>query len=566
MITTAQTSGSTPTFIFPVTPDSLATGGTDLQFEAELFAPLYHSFYTAAGAVDEGASVANLPVFSDGDKTVTITLKSAFRWSDGVPVDASDVVFFMDLVAAALRENAANFLTSPGLFPSNISSVTTPSKYTVILHLTRSFNPSFFIKNQLIDNLFPLPSTVWNVASAGGPHLDYTVPANARKIYDYLAKEGGQLSTFATNPLWKVVDGPFKLSAFSATNGSYTLVPNPSYGGSPKARFSALQVDSETSPTTALNAFKAGSLDVIGLASDQVSEIAGLRSQYHADVFGIPYNGFTPAILNFHDATGHFDKIIAQPYARQALAHLVDQPGYITGVYKGAAVPSYTAVPQGTPYSPAGNPYPYSPAAAARLLSAHGWKVVDNGQTTCERPGTGTGECGAGIPAGTPFSFTWFYSTGSPDLELESQAFASAAKQVGIDVILAARTYNYIYANFDDAVPGNTYVNDWGVSFGSEEGTYADPTTAQVWSSSAGYNYGGYSNPVADRLFAASVYGSNPDAVKTELSFVGQSLPALFFPVADVFLAISKGVGSTAQGWNYNAHNSAYEYLYKTKT
>jgi peptide/nickel transport system substrate-binding protein len=565
VISTATLAGSTPTFIFPVTPDALSTGGTDLQFQAHLFAPLYHSFYTAAGLVDEGTSAANPPVFTDGDKTVTITLKRTFRWSDGRPVDASDLIFFMDLVKAALQENGANFLTAPGLYPSNVASVTTRGQYTVILHLTRSFNPEFFTKNQLIDNLFPLPSTVWNVASTGGPHLDYTVPANARKIYDYLAKQGGQLSTFATNPLWKVVDGPFKLSSFSATNGSYTLVPNPSYGGSPKAQWSAFQVESETSDTAALNAFKAGSIDMIYLTSDQVSEIPNLRSQYHAAVWGVPYNGFTPAILNFHDATGHFDKIIAQPYARQALEHLVDQPAYIKGVYKGAAVASYTGVPQGTPWSPAGNPYPYNQAAAARLLSAHGWKVVKNGQTTCERPGTGTGECGAGIPAGTPFRFTWFYSTGAPDLQLESQAFASAAKGVGIDVILGAKTYNYIYANFDDAA-GLSDANDWGVSFGGTFGTYADPTLGQGLSTSAGYNYGGYSNSAANRLFAASEYGSNPNAVKTELSFLSDNLPWLFFPVQDVFLAARKGIGSTAQGWLYSAHNSAYQYIYKTKT
>jgi peptide/nickel transport system substrate-binding protein len=567
VITTEQLTGSTPTFIFPITPIALATAGTNLQFQAGFFAPLYHSFYTPEGAVDEGTSVANTPVFSDGDKTVTITLKRTFKWSDGKPVDASDVVFFMDLLKAALKESSANYLTGSGLFPSNVSSVTTSGQYTIIFHLIRSYNPNFYLKNQLVDNVFPLPSTAWNVASAGGPHLDYTVPANAAKIYNYLAKQGGMLSTWTTNPLWKDVDGPFRLAAFSPTNGSYTLAPNPSYGGSPRPRTSAVKVESETSTTAALNAFKAGELGGIQLTSDETKQIATLRSQYHAHVFGVPYNGFNSGIFNFHDATNHFGQIISQLYARQALARLVDSPAYITGVYKGLAVPSYTAVAQGTPYSPASNPYPYSPSAAAQLLSAHGWKVVKGGQTTCARPGTGAGQCGAGIPAGTPFKFTWYYATATPDLALMSQAFASAAKQVGIDVELAARSYNYIYQYFDDAdAQGRAHINDWGVAMPGVSGPYLDPTTAQIWSPSAGYNLGGYNNPAATRLMKESVYGNNPAAVKNELAFIGQNLPALFFPVEDIFLAVSNDFSSTAEGWKNNVYNTAYQYLYKTKT
>ena len=41
------------------------------------------------------------------------------------------------------------------------------------MHLTQAYNPGFFLNNQLQDtnNVYPLPSTDWNVAAAGGPHL-----------------------------------------------------------------------------------------------------------------------------------------------------------------------------------------------------------------------------------------------------------------------------------------------------------------------------------------------------------------------------------------------------------
>ena len=102
------------------------------------------------------------------------------------------------------------------------------------MHLKRAFNPGFFLNNQLALNLYPLPSQDWNVASADGPHLDWNVPANAKKIYDYLSKAGGQVGNFASNPLWKIADGPFVLSSFSPVTASWTMKANPSFGGTPK--------------------------------------------------------------------------------------------------------------------------------------------------------------------------------------------------------------------------------------------------------------------------------------------------------------------------------------------
>jgi peptide/nickel transport system substrate-binding protein len=36
-------------------------------------------------------SLASAPTWSNGDKTVTVTPKSSYRWSDGQPVTARDV-------------------------------------------------------------------------------------------------------------------------------------------------------------------------------------------------------------------------------------------------------------------------------------------------------------------------------------------------------------------------------------------------------------------------------------------------------------------------------------------
>ena len=44
-------------------------------------------------------SPADAPVYSDGGKTVTINLKG-WKWSDGETVDASDVMFWLNMMKA----------------------------------------------------------------------------------------------------------------------------------------------------------------------------------------------------------------------------------------------------------------------------------------------------------------------------------------------------------------------------------------------------------------------------------------------------------------------------------
>lgn len=42
----------------------------------------------------------------------------------------------------------------------------------------------------------------------------------------FLNVQSQDLSTYNTNPLWKVVDEPFKLQSFN-TSGYVSMVPNP---------------------------------------------------------------------------------------------------------------------------------------------------------------------------------------------------------------------------------------------------------------------------------------------------------------------------------------------------
>ncbi len=557
-LTYYQLSGSTPTYIFPILPSGNGSTITE-QWQDVMFLPLYNNFaYGSSPGVNFSISLANKPVFSDGNKTVTIQFKHGFKWSDGKPVVAHDLLFSIALLKAAVGESAANWTAfTPGFFPQSVASATAPDPYTVVMHLTRAFNPGFFLNNQLAANVFPMPSTAWNIASAGGSHLDWNVPANAKKIYDYLGKAGGQIGNFATNPLWKVADGPFVLSSFSPVTSSWTLKANPSFGGTPKPYLDSVQGITYTGITPLLNAMRTGTLDVGSVDFSQLADVSSLKSQGYS-VFGLPSFGWAGVVWNFKDTTGHFDKIIAQLYFRQVMAMLVNEPAIISGIYHGAAGLAYGPVPPvpKTPYVPANavNPqYPYNPAKAVATLKAHGWNVVPNGTTSCKNAGSGPNQCGAGIPAGTPLSFTWYTQTAAagPYVPLTDETVTSEAKQAaGIDVKLIQKTFDYIATNLNDPDPSVAkYINTWGVENFSGYADQAYPTQNSIFNSTGSFNSGAFVDSKMDQLINNSVFGSDPNAVTKEASYESTVLPALFLPNYDLIYAVSKRVGGTPNSY-----------------
>jgi peptide/nickel transport system substrate-binding protein len=579
-ITVGQLHGDTPGSTFPLI--DIATCNTPtLNFVENRYVPLYAGPDGAEPKIDEGLSAARSPRYSDADRTVTIELKPGLRWSDGKPVDAEDVLFYLDLLKAAIKQAPKNWCQySPGDLPDNIASWTASGTHTVILHLTHAVNPSWFTANQLQDaggGVYPLPSQDWNVDSTTGTHItDWaTNPGDALKIYDYLHQQGGDLATFASNPLWKVVDGPFELKGFNAADGSYDLVPNPSYRLEPKAHTSDISVRTYSDSASMLAAMESGSLDVGTIEpGTQLAAIPGLRRNGYS-VFGGPGWGWFGGIINFKDTTDDFDKVVAQPYIRGVFAELVNQPQIIKSVYHGWAVPAYGPAPTApaSPFVPAGatrSPYSYDPTRAADTLQAHGWKVRPGGETTCAKPGTAQDECGAGIPAGTPIRFVWANPPRSLSAvgALESAAFAGEAKRAaGIDVTLVSKPFSSLIADYDDQNPAAArYIDAWGVN--NYGGVYTDyyPTQDGLMNAGGALNIGAYGDPVANRLMQASVASPRATAIVGEVSYFSKSYPVFYMPDQDWITAVSDRVGGAQKAFlAMTQQQYAFQLLYRDK-
>jgi peptide/nickel transport system substrate-binding protein len=558
--------GQSPTWILPIVTAANNLVYNVTYFDYQMWRPLYWTNNGVAPTINPAMSLASLPVWSNSDTTATITMNPRYRWSDGKPVTSQDVAFAIDLIKAAVKENPANWaIYNRGQFPDDLASVSTPSQNTLVLNLTAPVNPDWFVLNEL-GSIQPMPAHAWAKAYSDGAIIDFTVPVHAKLIYNYLSGQSNATHTWAAHPLWRVVDGPYQLASYNP-NGATTLTANSSYGGPDSHQITSLRLVPAASDGEEMTALEAGSIDVGYVPTEDVSQVPRLKSDGNA-VFGYPDFGFDYAVYNFKDTTGDFNHIVAQLYFRQAMAHLEDEQHYISAFMDGAGSQVYGPVPPlpATQYAPANakDPYPFSAAAARSLLGSHGWQVNPGGTDTCTSPGSGAGQCGPGIPAGTKLAFNLVYNNSAP-VDREVAALAAEAKQVGISISLVSSTFIGIITTDDDAAySGND--NKWAMEdFGGlTNSTY--PTTDSTFNTAGGNNFGGYADPEANALINASVSGTNPDAVRNEAAYLTAQQPALFEPNIDVVFAWSTRLSGPLNSFaNLTQYNFTPEQWYYTK-
>jgi peptide/nickel transport system substrate-binding protein len=142
-ITVAQGPGDAPLWIMPIITAADNSVFTVTQFDYEMWRPLYWLVNGVEPTEVPSMSLANEPVWSNGDKTVSITLKSSYKWSDGQPITSKDVLFWFDEMKAAVKVSPANWAYyTPGLgMPDEVASVSTPSTSTIVFNMA-SWGPS----------------------------------------------------------------------------------------------------------------------------------------------------------------------------------------------------------------------------------------------------------------------------------------------------------------------------------------------------------------------------------------------------------------------------------------
>ena len=527
--TFAETAGLPPPWIFPLYPATDFTVQFQSQFEYLMVPPLYQFGSGTSPAINYGISLAYPPVYQAGDTQVVIKLKH-YMWSDGTPVTARDVTFWMNELRAE-KQNWAAYV--PGLFPDNVLAIKVNNPYQLTFTLNKAYSPTWFTYNELAQ-ITPMPQQTWDRTSAAGPVGNYDeTTSGAKAVFNFLDAQSKDISTYDTNPLWKVVDGPWELKTF-LTSGYIVMTPNPTYSGPDKAHLSKLIYEPYDSEVAEVNAVKSGLVDVGYLPTNDVSLRSSLSRQGYT--FGTwPTYGFNSLFINFNNPTVGPD--FRQLYIRQALERLINQPEWIKSALAGFATPDYGPVVNGSaavtaPIESAQNyPYPYSVSAAESLLREHGWKVVPNGLDTCQNPGTGSNQCGAGIAKGSALSFTLIYQDNYSAGLTEMEIYKSTAAHAGVQISLKGSTFAYAAAAPCTSSQSDCswQMDDWG---GAIYTLPYYPAGGGYFRCGGALNADNYCNQTEVRL-SNQAEGSGQKALFAWETFVTKQLPMLWIPNSD---------------------------------
>src|SRR5580693_5655699 len=320
--------------------------------------PLYWFGQNGKAQVNYALSVGKPPVYSNGGKTVTISLNPEYKWSNGQPVTTRDIQFYINVLTASDKAYPQNWIGySASGFPFNVTSIKYESATQFSITFNKAYNHYWLLYNEL-SQIYPFPTYAWDKTSQASPAGSYDMtPAGALKVINFLNSRSKDTAGWNTDPLWQAVDGPYKLKSYTPSSGQQVFVRNDKYTGADPGHIDSYTLQPFTSAQSEISTLLAG-------------------------------NSITYGYL--------------QLYIRQAMQRLINQNVLVKQAFHGYAVPTYGPVPTAVPnpfvdsYEQQ-NPYPYSPSAAKQLLTSHGWTVPGSGAATCAKPGTGAGECGKGI-------------------------------------------------------------------------------------------------------------------------------------------------------------------------
>lgn len=569
-------------YIFPFMTTTYFSVVNIDTFQYYMYRPLYMFGSTGKITVNKKLSLAKTPVFSNGDKTVKITLNT-YKWSNGTKVTATDVLFWMNIWHQKPTGYAGWFPGGLSL-PTSVKSIKVTSPTTLTFTMDTPVNPHWFLYNELSE-ITPLPlawtKTSLTAAAGSGGCATATFNTTTAKgtngpkctaVYDFLSTQSGfnpanpkqtidALPQYASNPLWKIVDGPWTLQSFTPTT-TLVLVPNTAYSGPNKPKVKKYVEKQFTSATAQYNAMVAGTLDAGLLPPTEITSPAAkagkpgvaptpgpnnkrLTSTYSL----VPAPGWSIDYywLNYHSNGdgGNAGPIFQQLYFRQAVQHLVDQTLIISRLWHGYGVPDYGPVPvlpKSSLLSSAElkNPYPYSTSDARKLLSEHGWKIVPGGVDTCKKPGTGAGECGKGIKKGAKLDFTFLAVSGTATARAAVVTQKDAMSEVGIQVNIVSETFTTIIGDIVPCKSCSWQVADYSEGLAWEYSPDLYPNGTEILLTGAGSNDGNFVTKTATTLIKKTITAQTK-ITKTE-SYLTKEVPVIWQPYRLTLHEIHKGL------------------------
>jgi peptide/nickel transport system substrate-binding protein len=537
-----------PDYVFPFVPGAHFTINNTNYFEYLLYRPLYWFGNRNQPTFNASESLADAPVYSG--QQVTIKMKN-WRWSNGDPVTAQNVVFWLNMMKAE-RKNWGGYVA--GALPDNITNPKAVGTSEITFKVTKPFSHLWFTDNEL-SQVTPMPEE-WDRTASGRSDCTHVI-ADCTAVYDYLNAQSLNTKTYTSSPLWHIVDGAWRMSSFSV-GATEKFTYNKKFSGpAPTDHVTTFEEVPFTTEQAEYNQLQAGNdqLDV-GYLPTVDAPVPPAGSTVGANP--LPgYNlaplydwGLNYAPYDFH--SGAMGYVFQQLYIRKAIQYLVDQEGVASGPLHGYGTPSVGPVGDvpSTNYlsttAKQGDPYALNPAAAQKLLTDHGWNVVANKQTTCVQPSL----CGPHIAKGQPLAFTINYESGVSWVESSMRELASNAAEVGIKITLKAQTFGDVVG--DATQPGCLAVQapsskctwdlvDWGQGW-SYSPDYL-PTGENLFETGSVDNFGAFHDAHNDLLTQRTVQDGNEKTFFKVFhqweDYLASQLPVMLEPVAPYSLTES---------------------------
>ncbi len=496
----------------------------------QIYKPLIH--LNDAYQIVWKQSVASKITYNKQGTVYHVFIGKNWKWSNGMPVTAQDLLFTYNAIKAASASKVAQpwpFVgAGTGDIPFGVQSAVATNNHEVTFTLKKPVNQQWFIYNGLIQ-LTPMPAKA----------LD--------KYGSNWTKEVKYLGSIATNPATAKMasDGPFILKS-ATPNQNWVLAPNKNYGGH-KASVSKLVFAYESSNTAEFAALKSGNVNLGYIDPSQLGASKALTSQgdkifpgYSLGVFWTEMNMWPKS-----PAKTIFDHL----YVRQALMESINQQAIIKHIDHGYAVPQYGPLP-GTPktkyYSASAEPIiPYNLSAAKKLLTSHGWHEVNGVMTK----------------GGQKMQWTMLYVTGLQSELQQVQFMKQEWAKIGVQVTLKGEGFNQFIS-----MTSNKSNTSWQLANGSGwiyNGPGWMPTGGQLFSSTAPSGTG-YANSHENALIAAThvPYATQADFMKAffsyeaytakQLPFLWQPNPATINVAANTVIGAQKYSNPTTGNPSYN--------------
>ena len=339
--------GRIPTTLNP----HLANGFQDFEVARIIYEPL--ASHNADGELVP-ILAADIPTEDNGGiaadgRTVTWTLRSDVRWSDGTPFTAADVVFTFEfasnpVVAAATAD-----------YYAAVDAVEAVDDHTVKITFqqpTPAWNLPFVGQNGMI-----LPVHVFTDSD---PEQARQAPANLRPIGT----------------------GPYRFVA--ADRGQWLFIPNDQYRGEPPA-FERLEIQGGGVPYgAALQVLQSGTADFahnLQLAADQLASLTDTETGKLVTIFGpqverIMFNFADPNVETETGERASPDNphpFLSERGVRQAIDLAIDR-GAIAAQYGSFGAPTGQLMVAPKRYASDVINHAYDPAQARQILDDLGWR------------------------------------------------------------------------------------------------------------------------------------------------------------------------------------------------